>query len=204
MDDDDDDDEEAKTLPAKALPDELKVLREKMRAAKQGSETASSPALSRGAPVPAGMSPAAKVAASGVVPRVSTGETLSVTGREKNPYEDEVEAKTTLAHPYKTLSRGPGDTTDPSAASTADTSGTSPTLEPIVLRPKTKTPAPEAKTGAEPALQPKSNKNPLLVVVLLVTVALTALGVLYLLDLPPFRSAPKPVPAVEQPAQPAK
>ncbi len=193
----DDDDEEAKTLPAKALPEELKVLREKMRAAKAGSETGPAPAISRGGNLPAVVAPSAKGASAASIARVGTGETLSVTGREKKPYDDDgPEAKTTLAHPYKAAgSRGPGAGIDPSAASTAETSGTSPTLEPVLLRPKASAP-PEEKTGAEPALQPRANKNPLLVALLVVTVALTALGVLYLLDLPPFKGGGR-APAVE-------
>ena len=211
---DDDDDDEAKTIPAQGLPEELKALRERLKQRAVQTTAASTPNVDRATDIARPAVPPRLLPEASTDPRGGTSESPALPSKSvRNPYEDDDDdagAKTAIALPFGPASPRPS--TRPSgpppgllprepqtagASAPAITMESSQTLQPV----DTTVPGPRHPKAA-PRPAPKSNAG--LVVLLVVTLLLTAVGVLYLLDLPPFHHGPgSSTAASKAPAEPA-
>lgn len=202
----DDDDSEAKTIPAAALPDEIKALRAKLSQPKplQPAQpmTDAVPAYQPSVVVaqepnrPAPPNLVKTIPAGSLAERTSTGETLSITTRGASPQwsDEEPEAKTAIGLPFESM-RQPRRSI-PSGVT-----------EPAPPKPKSTQLDDDDDDFRETVAAATNRSSTVLVAAILVPLFIAAvLAVLYAAGLPPFErespvptksnvEAPKPAPA---------
>ncbi|MBM4778576.1 MAG: serine/threonine protein kinase [Archangiaceae bacterium] len=205
----DDDDSEAKTIPAAALPDEIKALRAKLSQAKPLQPTQpmtdAVPAYQPSVVVaPEPSRPIASnivktIPAGSLAERTSTGETLSITtrGAPSQWSDEEPEAKTAIGLPFESM-RQPPRRSIPSGVT-----------EPAPSKSKNTQVDEEDDDFRETVAAATRSSSTVLVAAILVPLFIAAvLAVLYAAGLPPFEresplptknnvEAPKPAPAPE-------
>lgn len=203
----DDDDSEAKTIPAAALPDEIKALRAKLSQAKplQPSQPMTDAVPAYQPSVVVAPEPSRPIApnivktipAGSLAERTSTGETLSITtrGAPSQWSDEEPEAKTAIGLPFESM-RQPPRRSIPSA-------------EPAPSKSKNTQVDEEDDDFRETVAAATRSNSTVLVAAILVPLFIAAvLAVLYAAGLPPFEresplptknnvEAPKPAPAPE-------
>jgi eukaryotic-like serine/threonine-protein kinase len=189
--DDDDDDAGDKTIPAAALPDEIRNLRAQFNASrKNSSDKAVPPVPLPPMPVPmepsVELTPAAKVGALNnpvLPPRTISGETISITNKG-NPmdWDDDDGAKTAIAQPGEIpglvamrSARRPPPSPVPFSAAAVEPPLSSPELPPV-----------DSRAELE-AVRPKRTG---LIIALLVLAMLAVGGLLVLLDVVPLPRLP--------------
>lgn len=193
----DDDDSEAKTIPAAALPDEIKALRAKLSQPKpQATQpmTDAVPAyqsvvVTPEAPKPVPPNLVKTIPAGSLAERTSTGETLSITTRGASPSwsDEEPEAKTAIGLPFESMRQPrrsiPSGVTEPTPAKPLTPS-----------RPKHTQVDDEDDDFRETVAAATGRSSTVLVAAILVPLFIAAvLAVLYAAGLPPFeRESPVP------------
>lgn len=194
----DDDDSEAKTIPAAALPDEIKALRAKLMAAKPSApqrQTEQQPSLASppsvvvaAEPRPVPPANVKTIPAGAFAGRTNTGETLSITtrGAPGEWADEEPEAKTAIGLPFEAMRRQesvqrrpvPSVVTEPARSSTTNVDEDD-----------------DDEDFKQTVAAATSGRSTVLVVAILVPLFIAAvLAVLYAAGLPPFERGESPVP----------
>ncbi|MDP3506083.1 MAG: protein kinase [Myxococcales bacterium] len=196
----DDDDSEAKTIPAAALPEEIKALRAKLMGARpsapqrqteqQASIPGSPSVVVAPEPDPKRPAPPANVKTIPAGPfagRTNTGETLSITskGSPAEWSDEEPEAKTAIGLPFEAMRRGEGVQRRPVPAAVTEPARNSKTAELID----------DDDDFKETVAAATAGRSTVVVVAILVPLFIAAvLAVLYAAGLPPFERGESPVP----------
>ncbi|MDX2011056.1 MAG: protein kinase [Myxococcaceae bacterium] len=203
-----DDDSEAKTIPAAALPDEIKQLRAKILAQQKPTRPTEpqpqpahsppsvvvSPEVPKPQPpslaktIPAGVSATPPPVQVPIPIRTTTGDTLSITNRASpgDWADDEPEAKTAIGLPFDVVSNKPPTVRRPPPTNLI----TEPSR---AVAGKTSDEEDDDDDFRETVASVQSGRSTLLVVLLLVPLFIAAvLSILYALGVGPFEREPEP------------